>query len=120
MGVLKVQWMQRNASANNKVRLAWSEPANAADAATSGNYSADNSMTISAAVVVAGTNNMQVDLTVNAIARNVQYHITVINVRDIAGGTPITGNQAVGTFKDGVGDNNLDGIPIHGGQLIRV
>lgn len=121
MGALVVQYAERSPAAPAKIRVTWSEPANAADAATSGNYTFDHGVTVSAAVVVAGTNNTQVDLTVSALSKSVAYKITVANVRDIAGGVAISSprNEIVFIWL-GVGDNNLNGVPEFGGLLMHV
>lgn len=118
MGALVAVTATRHPSASNKVRVYWSEPANAADAGTFGNYAINNGVTVSAAAVVANTNNLQVDLTVSGLAKPTVFTLTVSNVRDIAGGVAISAprNQAVFIWL-GVGDNNLDGIPEHGGLL---
>lgn len=121
MGALIAIWASHHPTAGNKIRVYWSEPSNAADAATAGNYAMTGGVTVSAAAVVANTNNMQVDLTVSTLAKGVVYTLTVSNVRDIATSTPITtpGNQTAFIWL-GVADNNLDGIPEHGGLLQRL
>lgn len=118
MGVLRVNVIVPSAS--NKVRLRWSEPANAADAGTAGNYTVDGGVTVSAAVVVAGSDNREVDLTLTGLVNPTIYTVTVANVRDIASGTAIVPNNEQGKFIWGEsGDTSLNGVVETGGMLIR-
>lgn len=120
MGALRVQYAERHPTASNKIRVTWSEPANASDAATAGNYAMSGGVTVSAAAVVSGA-NLQADLTVSTLAKSTAYTLTVSNVRDVASSTPISSprNQQVFTWL-GLGDDQLDGVPIHGGLIARV
>lgn len=122
MGVLRVQFASAHPTLSNRIRVQWSEPANAADAATTGNYAIDNGVTVTGAAVVAGSNNTFVDLTVTGLASGVAFYtLTVINVRDIASSTPIVSPGSVQHFQwKGLGDNNLNGVPEIGGTLTHV
>lgn len=120
MGTLRVGLVEAHPTTNNKIRLNWSEPANAADAGTTGNYSISGGPTVSAAVVVAGSNNGQVDLTLAGLTNGTTYIVTVINVRAIAGGVAIISpNEQQRFIWREVGDNNLNGVVETGGTIAR-
>lgn len=121
MGVLKVIYVAHHPTSASQLRVTFSEAANPTDAATAANYALDHSVTVSAAVVVSGSSNKQADITVSALSKSVAYKLTVSNVRDSATSTAITSanNQAVFIWL-GVGDDNLDGVPEHGGLIARV
>jgi hypothetical protein len=120
MGLLVVQYAERHPTSGTKIRVTWSEPANATDAATPGNYAMSGGVTVSAATVVAGSGNLKVDLDVSTLTKSTAYTLTVTNVKDIASSTPISSprDQVVFLWL-GVADENLNGIPIQGGLLAR-
>lgn len=122
MGTLRVQHTARHPSDASKIRVTWSEPAVAADAGTAANYalSGAGSPTVSAAAVVAGTGNLQVDITASIPLQSGQlYMVTVSNVRDIATSTAIVANNNVGRMLTGMADNGLNGVPHNGGLLMH-
>lgn len=123
MGVLRVQTSERHPSAGNKIRVLFSEAINIADA-IAGNFAIDNGITVSAVnnVSVPGSAQNLFDLTVTgSLTKNTVYTLTVINVRDNAGGTPIVSpNNALRFIWLGIGDINLNGVPEAGGLLARV
>lgn len=119
MGVIFVKYVERHSTDALKLRLTWSEPADATDAGTSGNYAVDNGVTVSAAVVVAGSGNLQVDLTLSAIALAVLYTVTVSNVKDIATSTAIIAPNNQNKYEFGTADERLNGVPHEGGLLER-
>lgn len=118
MGILRVQNVARHPSDAAKIRVTWSEPAVAADAGTAGNYAlaGPGGLTISAATVVAGSGNLQVDLTASgALISGSAYTVTVSNVRDIATNTAIVPNNHEAVLLTGMADNGLNGVPHAGG-----
>lgn len=120
MGVLIVSYVGRHPTDANKVRVIWSEPANAADAATFGNYSIDGGLTVSAAAVVVGSGNLMADLTLSAVpVMATLYTVTVVNVRDIATSTAIVAPNNDGKFLSGTADVRLNGVPEFGGLILR-
>lgn len=119
MGVLHAQFIERHPTDALKLRLTWSEPANAADAGTFGNYAIDNGVTVSAAAVVAGSGNLQVDLTVSAIVLTTTYTLTISNVRDVATSTAIISPNNQQKYVFGTADERLNGVPHQGGLLER-